>query len=518
MASRRWDAYKSLGITTRDSDTATCFGTNRYGKRCRWDIEHISFQQIRTLLDRMERRPPKDSLSSLDQLARLCLSCEYHPSQRGQVISGWRTSIAEAQRDYEKGVALKAKIAELEAGSGSQQPRQDLHDEIARLRYQIALEQDARSSMEAELNQRISQSNNLQQRLYEETCKVRNAMSERDRFLQQMALSESNLTQWKAKCSQAEEALQTQTSRATNLQRVAANADYYRDISEERSQQISDLELTLEEEKLKVAKESRKFSKETTARIELQATNATIHSDLQEISQQRDHLTIELTIERDRNSRILRESNQTRQDLATIKSELIDAQANIEALQADNDRLRLSTSENEQQSSMSIAGLRQDLSETQQSLSSIQQVLVAKEKALSEMTENCQSLRKDMDYHKAVTTAAQEADVATITKLRQDLTSAEDKISVAHHALKECQGELSELRTSTEDSEQQHSALIERLTGRFELYRIRPFRAFFMAIMQTFGRRPMAFLEGLRVARFSKVTRSAASGVEPVDK
>ncbi|PVH78070.1 hypothetical protein DL98DRAFT_257424 [Cadophora sp. DSE1049] len=88
MASREWDAYKSLGITTRDSGSATCLGTNRYGKRCRWDIDHDSFQQIRAVLDRMEQRLPNDAVSSLDQLARLCLSCEFHPGQRGQVISG----------------------------------------------------------------------------------------------------------------------------------------------------------------------------------------------------------------------------------------------------------------------------------------------------------------------------------------------------------------------------------------------------------------------------------------------
>ena len=305
MTSREWDAYKSLGITSRDSDTTTCFGTNRYGKRCRWDIEHNSFQRIRTLIDRMERWPPNDSLSSLDQLTMLCLSCDYHSDQREQVISGWKTCIAEAQRDYEKSVALKAKIAELEAGSGSQQARQDLHDEIARLRYQITLEQDARSSVEADLNQRIDQSDNLQQSLHEETCKGRNAMSERDRSLQQMALLDTDITQWKAKCSQAEEALQAQTSRVNDLQMVATDADYYRDISEKRSQRISDLELTLEEEKLRVAKESRKLSKEITSRIELQAANAVIHSQLQEISQQLDYLTIELTTERERNLRIL---------------------------------------------------------------------------------------------------------------------------------------------------------------------------------------------------------------------
>ena len=187
-------------------------------------------------------------------------------------------------------------------------------------------------------------------------------------------------------------------------------------------------------------------------------------------------------------------------------------------MKADNDRLRLSAWENEQQSSTSIAGLRQDLSEAKQSLSSVQQDLSTKEEALREMTDNWQSLRKDMDYHKAMTTAAQEADAATITDLRQELASAEDKLSVAYHALEECQEELSQLRTSAKDFEQESTAVIERLTGRLELYRIHPFRAFFMTTIESFGKRPMAFVEGLRVARFSKVTQSAASGVEPADK
>src|SRR4051812_19709350 len=109
MTSREWDAYKSLGITSRESSGATCLGTNRYGKRCRWDIEHSSFQAIRAVLDEMERRPPKEALSSLDHLARLCLSCEFHPSQRWDVISRWKSAIAEAVREYDKGVELKRK-------------------------------------------------------------------------------------------------------------------------------------------------------------------------------------------------------------------------------------------------------------------------------------------------------------------------------------------------------------------------------------------------------------------------
>lgn len=428
--------------------------------------------------------------------------------------------ISEAQREYEEGVALKTRIAELEArsGSASQQVVQELHDEVARLKYQITKEQNAHTSTRIELMQRTIQSSDLQMSLHEESCKVSNAMSEREGLLQQMALLESDLTQWKAKYSQAEETLQAKSSTLTDFERIAADADYHRRISEERSQQVTDLESALEEEKLEIARMSRELAKESTARNELQEAYAILHQEFQETMQQRDHLTFELTMERDRYSKLLRESNQTRQDLATIESDLEEAQANLEASQADNDRHRTSASEHEKQSFASITELSQQLNETRERLSSNQQDLSKKDAALNKITKMWQDLRKDVEDNGATFAAARDGDAATITHLRQDLRSAEDQLSVVNRVLEESQREISELQSSAQRAAQRDSAVIDGLTGRLELYRNHPFRAFFMTLAEAFGRQPMAFLEGLRVARFNKVVRSASSGVEPVDK
>jgi hypothetical protein len=114
MAPRKWDAFKGLNITSRDSDGMTCVGTNRYGQRCRWDISSASFNKIRDLLNALEAQPPNEALDSLYGLAGLCLCQNFHQDQAYQMVDKWETAIMEAAEEFKKRMGLKKKVCVLE--------------------------------------------------------------------------------------------------------------------------------------------------------------------------------------------------------------------------------------------------------------------------------------------------------------------------------------------------------------------------------------------------------------------
>jgi chromosome segregation ATPase len=114
MAPMKWDAYRSLNITSRDSDGMTCVGNNRYGKRCRWDIPDRKFSLICSILDEFETKAPAKAISLLQRLAQLSLCEEYHQGQAFEKIDEWKVAIQEATQFYESGKGLKEKNRELE--------------------------------------------------------------------------------------------------------------------------------------------------------------------------------------------------------------------------------------------------------------------------------------------------------------------------------------------------------------------------------------------------------------------
>jgi chromosome segregation ATPase len=113
MAPIKWDAYRSLNITSRDSGGTTCVGNNRYGKRCRWDIPGKKYSQICFILDEFETKAPAKAISSLDRLAQLSLCEEYHQDQAFEKIDEWEVAIQEATKFYESGTGMKEKNREL---------------------------------------------------------------------------------------------------------------------------------------------------------------------------------------------------------------------------------------------------------------------------------------------------------------------------------------------------------------------------------------------------------------------
>jgi chromosome segregation ATPase len=113
MAPIKWDAYRTLNITNRDSGGMTCVGNTRYGKRCRWDIPDKKFSQICSILDEFETKAPANAMSSLKRLAQLSLCEEYHQGQAFEKIDEWEVAIQEATQFYESGKGLKEKNREL---------------------------------------------------------------------------------------------------------------------------------------------------------------------------------------------------------------------------------------------------------------------------------------------------------------------------------------------------------------------------------------------------------------------
>jgi chromosome segregation ATPase len=107
MAPIKWDAYRYLNITGRDSHGTSCAGYTKYGQRCRWDISGKNFSRICSMLDDFETEAPAKAVSSLGRLAQLSLCEEYHQTQASKKIDEWKVAIREATKFYEQVKALK---------------------------------------------------------------------------------------------------------------------------------------------------------------------------------------------------------------------------------------------------------------------------------------------------------------------------------------------------------------------------------------------------------------------------
>jgi chromosome segregation ATPase len=113
MAPIQWDAYRTLNIASRDSNSMTCVGNNRFGKRCHWDIPNKKFSQICSILDEFETKAPAKAIKSLERLAQLSLCEQFHQGQVFEKIDEWEVAIQDATQFYESGKGLKDKNREL---------------------------------------------------------------------------------------------------------------------------------------------------------------------------------------------------------------------------------------------------------------------------------------------------------------------------------------------------------------------------------------------------------------------
>jgi hypothetical protein len=138
MAPRKWDAFKGLNITSRDSDGMTCVGMNRYGQRCRWDISRASFNNICDLLNELEAQPLNEALDSLYGLAGLCLCQNFHQDQAYAMVDQWETAVMEAAEEFKKRMGLKKKVCVLEERLEKEKVRtRELQKKVEELQGQV---------------------------------------------------------------------------------------------------------------------------------------------------------------------------------------------------------------------------------------------------------------------------------------------------------------------------------------------------------------------------------------------
>jgi chromosome segregation ATPase len=142
MATLKWDAYRYLNITSRDSHGTSCAGYTKYGQRCRWDISAKNFSRICSILDDFETKAPAKAVSSLGRLAQLSLCEKYHQSQASKKVGEWKVAIQEATKFYERSKALKKKNRELnemltEERSEREELEEKIEEEISRRKQEL---------------------------------------------------------------------------------------------------------------------------------------------------------------------------------------------------------------------------------------------------------------------------------------------------------------------------------------------------------------------------------------------
>jgi hypothetical protein len=93
LSASRWEPSDILNIIT-DSNDISCAGITQRGLACGWRLDGEYKEQARTLLFRMSQKSPRQALSDLPQLARLCLCQKNHQSQAARVVAKW-TSLVE---------------------------------------------------------------------------------------------------------------------------------------------------------------------------------------------------------------------------------------------------------------------------------------------------------------------------------------------------------------------------------------------------------------------------------------
>lgn len=217
MASREWDAYSSLNITSGDSYRITCVGMNRKGKRCGWEFRGRYYNDICALLNAMERRPPMEAIKSLKELARLSLCQDWHQNQAYTVVGQWESAIMEVTEEYEMGLRRKIHV---QAG-----PR-ELQAEIERLRVQLANEQ---RTTQQRYEDQEKQTEEYRRAFLESERKVGNLEEEKTKILRQheenSATSSRLVNGFYARSIEYQESL---SQKAQTIERTTAERDNLR--------------------------------------------------------------------------------------------------------------------------------------------------------------------------------------------------------------------------------------------------------------------------------------------------
>lgn len=504
MASREWDAYSSLNITSRNSYGMTCVAMNRHGNRCRWDISQPSYYEIRALLDAMEERPPNEAIESLEKLAKLSLCTywpQYQPNEGHQykaygVIGQWKSAIMEAANEYEIGLRRRIHV---------QTGPRDLQAEIESLRVQLANEQ-ANSTSVTNQCRTTQQRYADQEKQTEEYCcafleserKVGNLEEEIAEISRQLAVEKGSLELARRQCEE---------NSATSSRLV--NGLYVRSIEYQES----------------LLQKAQTIERTTAERDNLRAELVTLESQLSQLNEQSIHMGQQIDRATTENANLSMQVENLTRDLdlesktsSKYQSDLLQTRTHCDTLAKEVDDLRSQLEMERQKSS----GLVLDLEQAETSCTTLCNEKRAIQSRLESECQKYEELTAELSHLKtgqatlSSETEALRIELAsehkTSTRLHQQLSTTKEDLSITKLALREAQASPEKyqrgndkLQISAAKREKEISALITEPTDQTDSSRSHSFKTFSKTLIDIFKRRAKVVTKFKRNGRSSKM-------------
>jgi chromosome segregation ATPase len=357
MASRKWDAYSSLNITSGDSNRITCVGMNKEGRRCGWEFRGGYYNDICTLLSAMERRPPMEAIGSLKKLARLSLCQDWHQNQAYGMVAQWESAIMEVAEEYEMGLRRRIHV---------QADHRELQVEIERLRDQPANEQANSTSVtnqwttQQRYEDQEKRTEEYRRAFLESERKVRILEEENTEISRQLAVEKGSLELARRQCeensatsSRLENGLyarsieyqESLSQKAQTIERTTAERDNLRAelvTLESQLSQLNERSIHMGQEIDRATTENVNLSMQVenlTRELDLESkTSSKYQSDLLRTRTHRDTLAKEvddlrsqLDMERKKSSRLVLDLEQAETSCTTLSNEKRGIQSRLES-------------------------------------------------------------------------------------------------------------------------------------------------------------------------------------------
>ena len=164
MAPRVWNPDKTLNINARDNYEMFCVGVavSRGNARCRWRITGDRYDEVCSILDEMETKPPTEISGSklLSRLVKLSLCEEKHQHQQHDVLERWEYAIEEIAEQYEEMEKLRSRNRQLKTELAVER------EEREQLKNLLAKESTDRESSNREMRKLSAQLGQLNTNLF----------------------------------------------------------------------------------------------------------------------------------------------------------------------------------------------------------------------------------------------------------------------------------------------------------------------------------------------------------------
>ncbi len=495
MAPREWNAYVTLNITSRDSDSMTCVGNTRYGNRCRWGIEGRSYRKIRGILDAMEEQPPNKAVKSLEKLAYLSLCEEYHQNQADNMVENWKSAVFEAGKEYEEGMGLRKKNQALQKKLVQEEAKtEELEEKIQDLQARIGNKKELREQA-AKIDRLEAQLVNERTNLTSATTRLKIALKTKEeqedkaeRYRRSLLKSKNDLVNLEGEKTDLSHKLALQKEELNTATRVSDDKfiEYERSLSQ-KDETIKETTAAFNDLRVEVTDLNSQLRQMNEQAFQMRQDLETATSEREILSIQLKDLTTKLDLESE----------------ASIKwqSDLLQTQIHGNALSKQIDDLK-SALDNERQSSSELV-LRLARSEAANTKMSNEKSDFQSQ--LEVQRQNYEKLSAELNLLKTERAAlSTEADalrnqlageLKTSAELGKELRAAKDNLSSnemslekAQRALQNCQRRIDELKTSAAEKEKETSILVASLTKQLEFLKSHLLETWFLSHFETFKR------------------------------